>query len=89
LYNQDNIHTEPVAQMVLRPGGGALPPANWLPGVVIEDTYSLPLPDDLPPGTYLVAVGLFDNQIGERYPVSGEEMIDDRRLFIGEISIGE
>ncbi len=32
LYNQDNIHTEPVAQVVERPGGGALPPGNWLPG---------------------------------------------------------
>jgi hypothetical protein len=88
LYNQDNIHTEPVAQVVLRPGGGALPPGNWLPDVIVRDTYT-PLPDDLPPGEYVVAIGMFDAQTGVRYPVSGEGMIDDRRLFIGEITIGE
>jgi hypothetical protein len=89
LYNQDNIHTEPTAQVVERPGGGALPPGNWLPGVTIRDTYTVPLPDDLPSGTYVVAVGIFDAVTGERYPVSGAETIDDHRLFVGEIIVEE
>jgi hypothetical protein len=89
LYNQDNIHTEPVGQVVLRPGGGALPPGNWLPGVVIRDTYTVPLPDDLPPGTYLVAIGIYDEQTGQRYPVTGEGADQDNRLFIGKIVFQE
>jgi hypothetical protein len=88
LYNQDDIHTEPVAQAVARPGGGALPPGNWLPGEIIRDTYTLP--DDLPPGTYEVAVGIFDARTGERYPVQSDTLIvDDNRLLIGEITIQE
>jgi hypothetical protein len=84
LYNQDNIHTEPVAQVVGRPGGGALPPGNWLPGEIIHDTYTLP--GDLPPGTYEVAIGIFDARTGERYPVQSDTLrVDDNRLFIGTI----
>ncbi len=88
LYNQDNIHTEPVAQAVERPGGGALPPGNWLPGEIVRDTYTLP--GDLPPGTYEVAVGIFDARTGERYPVRSDSLrVDDNRLFIGKITIQE
>jgi hypothetical protein len=84
LYNQDNIHTEPVAQVVGRPGGGALPPGNWLPGEIIRDTYTLP--DDLPRGTYEVAIGIFDARTGERYAVQSDTLkVDDNRLFIGTI----
>jgi hypothetical protein len=83
LYNQDNIHTDPVAQVVARAGGGALPPGNWLPGEIIRDTYTLP--GDLPPGTYEIAIGLFDARTGERYPVQSDSLkVDDNRLFIGQ-----
>jgi hypothetical protein len=88
LYNRSNVNTEPVAQVVSRPEGGVLPPGNWLPGV-IHDMYTVPLPDDLPPGTYVVAVGLYDARTGERYPVSGKGADADRRLFIGEIALKE
>jgi hypothetical protein len=88
LYNQTNLDAEPAAQVVLRPAGGGLPPANWLPGV-IYDEYIVPLPDDLPPGKYVAAVGLFDARSGERYPVTGQGAGSDRRLFIGEIHIEE
>jgi hypothetical protein len=88
LYNKGSINTEPVKQIVERPGGGVLPPENWLPGVV-EDTYTLAL-EDLPPGDYVVAVGLFDARTGARYAINSDELtVDDNRLFIGEITIEE
>ncbi|MBN1964748.1 MAG: hypothetical protein JW910_08885, partial [Anaerolineae bacterium] len=83
-----DIHAEPVAQVVARPMGGVLPPGNWLPGT-LHDSYTVILPDDLPAGTYAVAIGLFDARTGERYPVSGEGADADRRLFIGEITLKE
>jgi hypothetical protein len=86
LYN--DIHAEPVTQVVDRPAGGVLPPGNWLPGL-IQDTYRVDLPTDLPPGTYQVAVGLYNAQTGERYVVVGEGADPDRRLFIGEITVEE
>ncbi|MEW6579647.1 MAG: hypothetical protein AB1435_10685 [Chloroflexota bacterium] len=88
LYNSERVDTEPVAQVVTRPGGGALPPANWLPGT-LTDTYTVMLPEDLPPGTYVVALGMFEARTGVRYPVTGAGAGPDRRLFIGEIVVEE
>ncbi len=88
LYNTDNLDTEPVAQVVSRPGGGVLPPANWLPGPLV-DRYTVPLSGGLEPGTYAIALGLFDARTGERYPVEGQGAGTDRRLFIGTITVEE
>lgn len=89
LYNRNETATEPIAQVVMRPAGGVLPPGNWLPGI-IEDTYTVPLADDLLPGTYVVALGLFDNRSGQRYPVVSDTLpVDDGRLFIGDITVEE
>ncbi len=88
LYNTNNLDAEPVAQVVTRPGDGALPPANWLPGP-FEDRYEVSLPKDLSPGEYVVALGMFEARTGERYPVTGEGAGSDRRLFIGTITVEE
>jgi hypothetical protein len=77
----------PGAQIDRRPGEGTLPPANWLPDVV-RDSYTLTLPQGLAPGTYRVAVGLYDPEPPmQRWPVQGEGADSDRRLFIGTIEI--
>ncbi len=77
----------PGAQIDRRPGEGTLPPANWLPDVV-RDSYTLFLPEGLTPGTYRVAVGLYDPEPPmQRWPVQGEGADSDRRLFIGTIEI--
>ncbi len=86
LYN--SINAAPVAQTVARPAGDVLPPGNWLPGT-IRDVYTVSLPDDLPPGAYPVAIGLFDADSGARYPATGPGADQDGRLFIGEITIEE
>jgi hypothetical protein len=88
LYNSDRMDVEPVAQVVTRPGGGALPPANWLPGT-LTDTYTVLLPADLPAGSYVVALGMFEARTGVRYPVVGQGADPDGRLFIGEIMVEE
>jgi len=46
------------------------PTSGWQPGERIVDRYGLLLPDDLPPGEYRVAVGLYDPQTGDRQPSS-------------------
>jgi hypothetical protein len=92
LYN--HINAQPVAQIDQRPDGGVLPPGNWLPGI-IHDSYTLDL-SDVPPGTYAVAIGLYDAVTMLRYPVSGSaldpltgEGVDANRLFIGKITVEE
>jgi hypothetical protein len=81
LYNQAG---ELVAQADERPGDGTLPPGNWLPGM-IHDTMEVDV-SDVPPGSYRVAIGLYNPVTLERLPPdSGGDA--DNRLFIGEVEI--
>ncbi|NDJ77664.1 MAG: hypothetical protein GYB65_15540, partial [Chloroflexi bacterium] len=90
----DRIDQPPVAPIegspegVARPMSGVLPPGNWLPGLIADDVYTVTLPDDLPPGTYRVAIGLFDSRTGQRYPVTSltpDMAVDADRLFVATI----
>jgi hypothetical protein len=88
LYDaQGRLVEAPNAQFDGRPGGGALPPANWLPGIWREE-YTLRL-DAVPTGRYRVALGLYA-PTGDmaRFPVTGEGADADRRLFIGAVEVG-
>ncbi len=58
-------------------GGKDNPPVNgayntslWIEGEVIEDTYTIPIPADTPPGEYTIQVGLYRFDTGERLPLS-------------------
>lgn len=50
----------PPAQHDSEPGGGLYPTIDWTPGQTVIDRHGLPIPADLPPGTYTLAVGLYD-----------------------------
>jgi hypothetical protein len=43
-----------------KPGDGSLPTTAWAAGDLILDEYQLPLPPDIPPGEYLIEIGLYD-----------------------------
>lgn len=45
------------------------PTAHWLVGWVIEDSYALQTPADLPSGEYNILFGVYQWQTGERLPV--------------------
>jgi hypothetical protein len=76
---------EIAAQADLYPGSGTLPPGNWIPGwfrerMSIRSTTPLA-------GRYRVVIGLYDPVTGERLiPSEGDA---DRRVFIGEVNIGD
>lgn len=44
------------------PVGWTRPTTGWAPGEVVVDVRELPLPDDLPPGTYQVRVGWYGEE---------------------------
>jgi len=48
------------------PAGGVRPTTGWLPGEIITDAHTLPLPPDLPPGTYRLIAGLYNPITGAR-----------------------
>ncbi len=52
-----------------RPGGDYLPSTLWRPGDIVQDSFLLPLPQDLPAGGYTLVAGFYD-------PLSGQRMAD-------------
>ena len=71
------------AQADVRPGLGALPPGNWLPGV-FRDTITIDS-TNLPPGRYRVMMGLYQPDTFERLAVTGGD--EQNRLYIGDVVI--
>jgi hypothetical protein len=59
-----------LAQFDGHPQGGDYPTSRWIPGELIEDTYPVLLPAELPPGPYRLFVGLYDEATMTRLPVS-------------------
>ena len=69
------------------PCGGRYPTDQWHAGEVIEHTLQLPVPADLAPGPYLIAVGLYDWQTGVRLPVSQPGQREPDRAFVGTLEV--
>ncbi len=66
-----------VAQIDVAPGGAIFPASStWLPGQQIAVPVPLPLPADLPAGSYQLVVGLYDPQQGERLALSSGTAAD-------------
>jgi hypothetical protein len=74
-----------VAQADVRPGRGALPPGNWLPGG-FRDTISVDL-SQVPAGTYRVVMGLYDPVTLDRLSPAGANVDADNRVWIGDIEV--
>ncbi|GIV99771.1 glycosyltransferase family 39 protein [Roseiflexus sp.] len=69
-----------VAGVDVPPAGvGGLPASAWLAGQQVAVPLPLPLPSDLPAGTYEIVIGLYDANSGERAPVSGGVAADPAR----------
>ena len=41
---------------------------NWRPGELLSDTYSLRMPNQLPPGSYTLEIGWYAEATGTRVP---------------------
>ncbi|HEX9925597.1 MAG TPA: hypothetical protein VGD99_23270, partial [Anaerolineae bacterium] len=53
------------------PGGGTFPTTGWLPGEYIVDAYTVPVDPAAPPGEYVIEIGMYDPQTGQRLSVTG------------------
>jgi hypothetical protein len=71
------------------PASGQSPTLGWLEDEVIEDRYVIPIQANTPPGTYQIAVGMYDPRSMERLPVldQGGHPQEDRVLLPQEIHI--
>jgi hypothetical protein len=69
-----------LAQHDAPPGGSCCPTHTWADGEVIVDEHLIPLDVNLPPGTYELVVGMYDEQAASRLPAyaaSGEPLPGD------------
>ena len=54
------------------PRAGAYPTQWWLPGLVVEDSHLLMLPEDIPGGRYQLVVGLYQAENGMRLELANQ-----------------
>lgn len=82
-----NANDEKLAQRDGQPVQWLRPTSTWQPGEKIIDRYGLLLPDDLPIGSYALAVGLYDPVSGQRLPISAGPR--DYAIELGPIVVAE
>jgi len=74
------------AQKDSPPLDGARPTSVWNAGEWLEDQYTVSVPDDVPPGPYVLEIGMYDSATGARLPLrdaAGSRLADDRLLIEG------
>ncbi|MCP4166985.1 MAG: hypothetical protein GY759_14005 [Chloroflexi bacterium] len=73
-----------VAQQDAAPGDGAYPTTSWIQGEYLEDIANIALPEEMEPGFYRLAIGLYDPLTGTRLmDENGRDMIH----FVEHMSI--
>ena len=70
------------AQDDQEPMEGLYPTTHWFPNVPWKDRYELTLPPNAPPGDYILEVGMYLRETGERLPVSGDGADPEARRII-------
>jgi len=65
------------------PGDRTLPTTSWVAGEIITDKYEIAVHSDAQPGRYVLEIGFYDADTGERLPVVNQEgqQLDDRVLL--------
>ncbi len=80
----------PHGQLDTFPGAGSAPTTSWAPGQVVVNELALPIAEDAAPGTYHIAVGLYDAASGGRPPItdsSGQRLPNDQAILPIGISV--
>ncbi len=73
-----------------QPVGGSRPTSSWPPGEEIADNHGLALPPDISPGSYSLAVGLYDPTTGDRLSLAiSQPAAPSDRVLAGPVLINE
>ena len=55
------------------PRFGANPTTRWAANEMVREVYALDMPNDLSPGKYVLKIGWYNSDTGDRLPVIGSE----------------
>ncbi len=70
------------------PGSGSLPTTSWVEGEVVTDQYEIMIDPKAPPGQYVIEIGMYDANTGQRLPiVSDDQTMEDDRLLLATVEI--
>jgi 4-amino-4-deoxy-L-arabinose transferase-like glycosyltransferase len=70
------------------PAGGTLLTSCWVKDEIIVDEYDIPIQPDAPPGQYVIEIGMYQLETGQRLPVIGlEGQVIDDRIMLEEITV--
>lgn len=70
------------------PQAGAYPTTLWVEGEVVADEYEIVVKPDAPPGQYVIEVGMYLPQSGERLSVLDESgQVQGDRVLLGTVEI--
>jgi len=70
------------------PVDGTLPTSCWVKDEIIVDEYEIPIQPDAPPGQYVIEIGMYQLETGQRLPVIGQEgQIIGGRILLEDITI--
>lgn len=77
------------AQMDGEPVGGSHPTTAWQVGERVDDSYGLELPANLPPGSYLLEVGMYDPATLERLPILDQDgqPLAQNRIILAKVVV--
>jgi hypothetical protein len=80
-----NPQGELVAQQDNWPVQGLAPTDTWQPGVVVRDTYRLPLPAEADPGSHRLSIGLYTAQGRQTLTLDDGRQSDSVEIEIGRL----
>lgn len=88
-----NLGNRPLVSLDYTPLGGSAPThlwfPKWLPGQRYVDPYPLTIPADLPPGEYLIEVGLYEMVSQRRLHMSDAQgNLAGDRYILGSVIVG-
>ncbi len=77
------------AQMDGEPAGGSRATTTWRVGETIDDRYGLLIPPGIPPGDYLIEIGMYDPATLARVPAFDEngKRLEDDRVILGMVRV--
>ena len=70
------------------PCDGTRPTTGWVEGEVIVDEYDIVVQSDAPPGEYVIEVGMYEAETGQRLPVLDEGgQVQGDRVLLGKMVV--
>ncbi len=82
-----DAHGHMVGQRDAEPGGGAKITTVWKQGEQVVDNYGLPILPGTPPGEYVVEIGMYNLETGQRLPIiEGGQAVNDH-ILLGSVRI--